>query len=141
MSWQNGMGGYGGGYDQYSYTRRSPSYIPGKMINVEKDITPQDVPSNGYPAVFPTSDWNCIIAKAWSESGDRIETRRYVLEQVQDSQQNTDQTILNALALISGQMEELKKEMDDMKNTKQYHPYSNNRKKPKPKNDQEKKGE
>lgn len=129
MSWANNN--FMGGYESMNI-RRTPSYIPGKMVNSHDEIVPQDVPLNGQPAVFPTADWSCIYAKTWSQGGSTIETRKYVLEENAQNKPNLEQTIANALAIISDQMDGFQKELETIKEQQKksnYYRKHNNRQK------------
>lgn len=55
------------------------NYIPGRIVQNEKDITPQEVPMNGSIAVFPLNDNSSVILKTWNSDG-TIKTVRYVPE-------------------------------------------------------------
>lgn len=59
-----------------------PAYLPGRLIQGEQDIKPNDVPMDGNPAFFPEQGYNYILAKAWNQNGG-ITTVKYVPEQPQ----------------------------------------------------------
>lgn len=44
--------------------------IPGRVINNETEITPNEVPMDGRMSVFPKNDYSSIIAKWWDSDGD-----------------------------------------------------------------------
>ncbi len=75
-----------GGYDSRSYGmnqnyNRRPMSIPGKFIQTEQDIRPNDIPGDGSVAFFPEQNYNYIIAKGWNTNGDRMDMVKYVPEQ------------------------------------------------------------
>lgn len=61
-----------------------------KMVDDERQITPQDVTMDGRISLFMLSDLSCIIAKAWNSAG-TIDTVRYVPEKPIQSQANPAQ--------------------------------------------------
>lgn len=56
------------------------SAIPGRVVQQEDMIRPNDVPMDGSVALFPLQDMSCIFGKAWNTNG-QIITVRYVPEQ------------------------------------------------------------
>lgn len=60
-----------------------PTFLYGKVVNSEDDIRVSDVPMDGSVGLFPTSDWSCIITKAWSNDG-QIRVMRYVAEELRE---------------------------------------------------------
>lgn len=62
----NGLNG-GRNYQQlYSQNR---SYLPGRIVFSPEQISPQEIPTDGNPAVFPLFDGSKIIAKFYREDG------------------------------------------------------------------------
>lgn len=70
--------------NQGYYSRPNPRQmrmLPGKFIQNETDIRPNDVPGDGSVAFFPEENYNYIIAKGWNNQGDRMDVVKYVPEQ------------------------------------------------------------
>lgn len=61
-----------------------------KLVEDERQITPQDVTMDGRISLFMLSDLSCVIAKAWNSAG-TIDTVRYVPEKPIQSQNATSQ--------------------------------------------------
>lgn len=88
-------GNYGNGYIQPMYGNQGyqpsyqqtqtpmSSYLAGRIVNKESDITPNEVPMDGSLGVFPKSDGSSIIVKTWNPNG-TINTIEYT--PVQDSE-------------------------------------------------------
>lgn len=55
-----------------------PTYIPGRMVNSENDIFPNEVPNDGNYATFVQSDMQKIYMKTWGRNG-LIQTNVYEL--------------------------------------------------------------
>lgn len=82
--------------------------LPGKIISDLNDIKPNDIPGDGQVAWFPASDYSCVFAKGWADTGDHIETQKYVLEQAkQKSGGPTVESILMDMNQKLIQMEQL----------------------------------
>ena len=71
---------------QYPYpasSAQTPAYpipqITGRLIRSIDEVTPQEVPMNGSPGVFPLQDMSAIFVKAWTKEGN-IATVRFVPE-------------------------------------------------------------
>lgn len=101
-------------YDSYSNNQNPAGNqqrvdpLPGKLIFDLNDIKPNDIPGNGQVAWFPAADYSCIIAKGWSTEGDRIETRKYIPEEIQPAQDKPSlESILMGMAQKLNQMEQL----------------------------------
>lgn len=63
----------------YSPVTGNPGQIRGRVVQGDSEITPNDVPMDGSPSVFPTNDLSCIFVKQWNKDG-TISTVRYVPE-------------------------------------------------------------
>lgn len=83
--WNQMYGGRNNPFDAMRQQQRI-SAIPGRMVQSEQDIKPNDVPMDGSVALFPTSDMSCVYGKAWNGNG-QIITVRYVPEQPQQADQ------------------------------------------------------
>lgn len=55
------------------------SSLPGRVVFSPDQISPQEIPMNGSPALFPLSDGKTIIVKALLPSG-MFDEQRFVLE-------------------------------------------------------------
>lgn len=81
---------------QYPYAASSAqplSYsipqITGRLIRTIDEVTPQEVPMNGSPGVFPLQDMSAIFVKAWTKEGN-IATVRFVPEAQEEKQVSTN---------------------------------------------------
>lgn len=59
---------YGGGFVNRSQAQTGQS-IPVRVVFSPEQIAPQEIPTNGTPALFPLSDGSCIIARSLLPSG------------------------------------------------------------------------
>lgn len=71
------------------YQRCNPSprsvaqnYLPGRLVFSPDQITPQEIPTNGTPAIFPLDDGSAIYVKVFQPDGTFGEYK-YVLEKPQ----------------------------------------------------------
>lgn len=53
--------------------------IPGRVVQNEEEIKPNEVPMDLTIALFPKSDYSCIYARQWNRNG-TIEPVKYVPE-------------------------------------------------------------
>lgn len=53
--------------------------LPGRKISSIEEVSPNEIPMDGQPIIFPCHDWNTIYAKAWNQDG-TMETVKYVPE-------------------------------------------------------------
>ena len=53
--------------------------LPGRVIKPNETVTPQEVPMDGTPSIFPVSDWSAVYVKTWTGDG-QIRTVRYIPE-------------------------------------------------------------
>lgn len=51
--------------------------VRGRMVKADTDISPSDVPMDGYPSYFPAEDGSCIYVKMWDNNG-KIQTKKYI---------------------------------------------------------------
>lgn len=63
-----------------SQANQPPSVFPGKFISSEKDIDAKDVLMEAPLSLFPSNNFDYIIAKAWNSQG-TIDTVVYVPQQ------------------------------------------------------------
>lgn len=58
-------------YEQQRSTavNQLPAALPGRVVFSADQITPQDIPSNGTPALFPLSDGQSIIVRSLRGDG------------------------------------------------------------------------
>lgn len=70
--------------------------IPAREINALNDIAPNEVPSDGSPALFMASDRSRIFLKEVTQNG-TIATFEYVKTQENDQTQSSDEKILDAV--------------------------------------------
>lgn len=72
------------GYQNQAVPMQSQQQVPGivgRTIQRPEEVVPNDVPTNGYPAYFPTQDGSAIYVKHWNANGS-IDTIRYVPETI-----------------------------------------------------------
>lgn len=63
----------------YSNQTSNPFPVRGRAIKSETDISPRDVPMDGYASYFPADDGSCIYVKFWDKDG-KIQTQKFVPE-------------------------------------------------------------
>lgn len=51
--------------------------VRGRMVKSDTDISPSDVPMDGFSSYFPAEDGSCIYVKMWDNNG-KIQTRKYI---------------------------------------------------------------
>lgn len=61
------------------------SFMPGRYVSSESEITPQDVPMDGSMALFPAKDGSCIYARSL-DSNFNMRSVRYVPEPQEEQQ-------------------------------------------------------
>lgn len=62
--------------------------IPGRLVDSEEEIKPNEVPMDGRASLFPKRDFSSIYAKAWNSNG-TIQTIEYI-PKIQDTQQSVE---------------------------------------------------
>lgn len=70
MSQPNQWGAADRSFGAQTYGNNSPALIAGRFIDQMSEIRPQDVPTNGIPALFPMNDESMIIAKYWDSNAE-----------------------------------------------------------------------
>lgn len=75
--------------NQQTNVRPQRTYIPGRIINDEREIIPDEVPMDGSFATFIQSDYKRIYTKKWG--GDGL-IHRNVYELVEEDGQQSEQT-------------------------------------------------
>lgn len=92
--------------------RRVSSGFSGKIINNFNEIMPEEVPSNGAPAIFPLSDGSGILVKAL-DGNYKVQNQFYVKQEItaeacSEDQPTETQMILQRLdkieSLLSAQL-------------------------------------
>lgn len=63
----------------YSNQPSNPVPVRGRVIKTETDISPRDVPMDGFASYFPADDGSCIYVKFWDKDG-KIQTQKFVPE-------------------------------------------------------------
>lgn len=95
------------------------SYLSGRVVNSEDEITPQEIPMDGTLSLFPKADGSCVYGKAWNKDGS-IRTIRYIptQEEVVANQEGAD---------ISTVLQDIQKRLDRIEKNTSYRrkPYSN----------------
>ncbi len=78
-------------YYNNGFMRQAPmsSNIPVRVVFSPEQINPQEIPTNGTPALFPLSNGSKIIARSLSSNG-MFEERNYVLQQEDQNPQNNE---------------------------------------------------
>lgn len=88
FGWGNSPGNMPGGNGSYmgqnggngwSNQNPTPSFLPGRIVDMEERIKPQEIPMDGNPAVFLKSDGSIVWVKIWTSNG-TISTSTYVLQ-------------------------------------------------------------
>ena len=51
--------------------------VRGRIVKVDTDISPSDVPMDGFSSYFPAEDGSCIYVKHWDKDG-KIQTTKFV---------------------------------------------------------------
>lgn len=51
--------------------------VRGRMVKADTDISPSDVPMDGFSSYFPAEDGSCIYVKHWDKDG-KIQTTKFV---------------------------------------------------------------
>lgn len=119
MSQPNQWGAADRSFGAQTYGNNSPALIAGRFIDQVSEIRPQDVPTNGIPALFPMNDESMIVAKYW-DSNAEIKT---VIFKRDDSavveQAIAPQTPMNPLELILNKLQSFEdriKSIEDKQN-------------------------
>lgn len=73
------------GWDSVRFVNQN--YLVGRLIFSPDQITPQEIPTNGTPALFPLNDGSCIYAKSLQPDGTFAEWR-YVLDKPVETEKN-----------------------------------------------------
>lgn len=66
--------------NQQQSTRQKQASLIGRVVNSPNDITPDDIPTNGMPAIFPMADGSGIMVKALGNDF-KVQDAIYVLQQ------------------------------------------------------------
>ena len=107
----SGMPNYGfNPYQQYpqqtlQYQQRQN--ITGRVVSSPEEITPQEVPTDGSIAFFPSADNSCIYGKKWMPDGS-ISTVRFVPDASEIAKQP------DALEVLSEKVDRALQMLDEM---------------------------
>lgn len=109
---------YGGGFINRTSTPY-PSNIPVRVVFSPEQIAPQEIPTNGTPALFPLNDGSCIIARSLLENG-RFDERVYVLQtnNASENQQSQNSEFEQVMKRLGNIEESLNKVLNDLYGTK-----------------------
>lgn len=91
----------------------SLSNIPVRVVFSPEQIAPQEIPTNGTPALFPLSDGSCIIARSLLGNG-RFDERVYVLQP--RNQQNNDQNQVSEFEQVMKRLENIESSLNQVLN-------------------------
>ena len=100
-------------YQQLYQQTQQPAFLSGRFIRDISEVTPQEVPMNGSPSVFPVSDASAIYVKSWDNNGN-IVTVRYVREEpkTQELTGQLEPTIDTTLANMQEQLDRIEKQVN-----------------------------
>lgn len=76
--------------NQPSVNRRAGSGFSGKIITNFNEILPEEVPSNGAPAIFPLADGSGILVKAL-DSNYNMQNQFYVKQEINTGTEGNEQ--------------------------------------------------
>lgn len=65
------------------------NYLVGRLVFSPDQITPQEIPTDGTPAIFPLDDGSAIYVKSLNPDGRSFSEYRYVREKTQPEESNT----------------------------------------------------
>lgn len=85
------------GYSSVPQPQRSS--IPGRTVQNESEIKPNEVSMDGSVSLFPTTDLSCIYAKQWTANG-TIVTAKYILQAETNAKKPIDDPVLERLDRI-----------------------------------------
>lgn len=97
--------------------RGASTFIPGRFVMNEDEISGQEVPMDGTLCLFPRSDFKAIYARQWTAQG--LAAIRYVPEQ---APQNQPSSVVD-LDGVYQRMDELESKIDKLisKSNRQYY--------------------
>lgn len=82
----------------------NPAPVRGRVVKTDSEITPSDIPMDGYASLFPAEDYSCIYVKRWDKDG-KIQTTKFIPVQ-------TDAPDSNSTASFE---DEMRSELADIK--------------------------
>lgn len=96
----------------YQQAQQQPTMLSGRFIRDISEVTPQEVPMNGSPSIFPVNDASAIYVKSWDNSGNII-TVRYIREEpkTQELTGQLDPAIDTTLANMQEQLDRIEKQV------------------------------
>ena len=97
---------------QQQMAQNQQQFLSGRFVRDISEVTPQEVPMNGSPSIFPVSDASAIYVKTWDNSGNII-TVRYVKEEpkTQELTGQLEPAIDTTLANIQEQLNRIEKQV------------------------------
>lgn len=89
--------------------------IPSRMTSSLGDIRPNEVPSDGTPALFLQNDYSCIYAKAINNQG-MIDTVRYIPEPIEEpvKEEPSDSVLSELLTKMDSRLEKVDERFDNI---------------------------
>ena len=77
------------------------SVAPGRTVDSENEIKPNEIPMDGTISLFPLSDYSAIFAKQWKSDG-LIHSVKFVPAQIEEQKQEKsfNETVLERLDKI-----------------------------------------
>lgn len=105
-------------------TQSITSGMPGRVVNSQDEIMPQEVPMNGMVSIFPKADFSEIYAKCWNSNG-TIDTKVYIFKPLDEQTPATE---------TSGDtLNEILRRLDIIERNTAYKPHYNKSRYDKPK--------
>lgn len=115
-----------GGGGNMNYMQSTPqmqnqtSYIPVRVVFSPEQIAPQEIPTNGSPALFPLSDGSRIIVKSLLPNG-MFDEQIYVLQkneapQQQEKPMSDFDQVINRLGHMEEKMNQIMQDLYGNKN-------------------------
>lgn len=125
LQYQMNQMGMGSSLGRQSIPTIKQGIFPGRIINNPDEVMPNEVPSNGNPAIFPSTDWSCIWVKAYGADG-LIHPLCYRLDQPDTSKQPSEfDQVMQRLNKIEETMIRLMESKKNQQNRK-WNPNKNN---------------
>lgn len=101
-------------YDRNQYQQNVVSQMQsifGKVVDSDAEITVNDVPMNGQPAIFPSRDMGKIEARKWNADG--TISRVVYVPQIDVSNDNATNSTPSTLESLNDRFNELEKAFND----------------------------
>lgn len=71
------------------------NYLNGRLIFSPDQITPQEIPSDGTPAIFPLDDGSAIYVKSVKPDGSGFAEYKYVLDRPVETEKTIGKSTIN----------------------------------------------